>query len=179
MLAPTKQAALIAVLLLLGSASAAVKDRSGVLIGYSEKVPSDRGRQEWPEVCGSGAERGECLACLTGPSMKQGCAATCKLVQRCIMSEAAAASWAGHATSAGTAKFAAGVKAAPGHFKKHGVRYSGAPQSLNVLICVAGCTACTPQNGRCLCAELSRYERLLVSPLAPVLIAHPTMHHPA
>lgn len=116
-------------------------EREAAFIGYSEQEASaSRGAageeappcpaDEHPQ-CAEWAEQGECLH---NPSfMRSACKASCRVVARCVrgMASRAAGPWAGHATAAGTASWAAAAPGAKlrfsaGHFRQHLVRYSGA-----------------------------------------------------
>ncbi|KAL4457530.1 hypothetical protein ABPG75_012395 [Micractinium tetrahymenae] len=122
--------------------------REAAFIGYSEQqqhgskaaaeaaAASSQGEpcpaDERPDDCPAWAKQGECL---TNPLyMRAACKASCGVVARCVCgmagSAAAAAAadapWAGHATAAGTAAWAAAsAGTSPSLFRQHAVRYSG------------------------------------------------------
>lgn len=74
------------------------------------------------EHCPAWAQAGECLR--NPVFMRKFCKASCKLVPRCF-ARIDEGLWRGHATPAGTSRFALGSSAAEGHFRQHSVLYSG------------------------------------------------------
>lgn len=144
---------LLTLTLLQGAAAGRLEERDVILIGYTEQKrraaaeaavkqqlggvaggvasgtvgvaldplcpPDDR-----PDHCPGWARIGECLR--NPVFMRKSCKASCKVLPSCFAS-IASGPWGGHATPAGTARFALGAdEAAAGHFREHAVRYTGA-----------------------------------------------------
>lgn len=53
--------------------------------------------------------------------------ASCKVAPQCFAA-VMDGPWGGHASAAGTARFATGAAAAEGHFREHTIRYTGEPK---------------------------------------------------